>query len=309
MKIRSGGVLTPEFEKRVLDGDIRALRPMLRQAVGVNTLDMAFREIELRAKPGSTDELVFTGYACVVDVPYVITDWLGDYTEIMRDGCFTRTLGNKPDVIFCLNHAWDGAPMARTKSGSQRLGADSTGLHVEADLDATRADVHQVRSAMERGDLDAMSFAFWVTEQTWSPDYDQRDIHAVDIDGGDTSVVTWPANPATTGTTALRKRQAASLMRTRIPALIGQRAADETRAGAKLSAATMGVLQEVLGLISEADDAVDAAQPLLADLMGVPNPDADDASDTQTGESESVAASDLPELVRERQLLAARNRA
>jgi phage head maturation protease len=55
---------------------------------------------------------------------------------------------------------------------------------------------------MDGGELDAMSFAFYVVRQMWSPDYEQRDITEIDLDGGDTSVVTHPANPATTGTTA-----------------------------------------------------------------------------------------------------------
>jgi hypothetical protein len=155
-----------------------------------------------------------------------------------------------------------------------RLAEDSTGLHVEADLDATRADVNILRSAMERGELDAMSFAFWVTRQTWSPDYDQRDIHEVMMNGGDASVVTFPANPATTGTTALRKRAAEAVLRTRVPTLVAQ----ELRAGKALSQATLDTLQQVLDLVASADADVDEAQEVLSTLMGVPNPDVDDAS-------------------------------
>ena len=281
MKIRSGGL--KDFEQRVLDGDVRAMRALVRQASGPNTLDLRFKgQTELRSVPNGTggDRLLFTGCASTVDAPYEMTDWMGSYTEVVRSGAFSRTLNNHPDVIFCLNHGWDGPPMARTKSGSLRLSLDQSGsLMVEADLDGSRADVHQVRSAMDAGDLDAMSFAFWVTQQTWSPDYDQRDILEVDLDGGDTSVVTWPANPSTTGTTALRTQQARSLLRTSIPGLIAERARTEQRAGKALSAATMETLQQVLDLIASADEAVDAAQPLLAALMGVPNPDDDDEPD------------------------------
>lgn len=275
LKVRAGGALTRDLEARVLAGEPRALRALLRQAQGANTLDMGFKDVQLRAAPDGTggSRLLFTGYASVAEAPFTMSDWLGDFTEIVRTGAFSRTLGQSPDVIFCLNHDWDGAPMARTKAGTLRLSEDTTGLHAEADLDGNRADVYQVQSAMEAGELDAMSFAFWVTQQTWSPDYDQRDILEVDLDGGDTSVVTWPANPATTGTTALRKRAANTLLRTRVPALLGEQVRTEVRAGKALSASTMETLQQVLDLIADADDAVDAAQPLLAELMGVPNPD------------------------------------
>lgn len=298
-KIRSGGLR--DLEERVLGGETRAMRALVRQASGPNTLDMAFGDrIELRAMPDGTggSRLRFTGYASVTESPYMMADWLGDYTEIVRAGAFDRTLAANPDVIFCLNHMWDGAPMARTKAGTLRLSADSQGLLTEADLDGTRSDVHQVRSAMDAGELDAMSFAFWVTRQTWSPDYDQRDILEVDIDGGDTAVVTWPANPATTGTTALRKAAARNLLRSRVPVLIAERAREEQRAGKSLSAATMEVLQNVLNLIAEADEAVDEAQPLLAGLMGVPNPDADDQDNDSTtdtdGDSSSESKSTAP---------------
>jgi hypothetical protein len=120
----------------------------------------------------------------------------------------------------------------------------------------------------------------------WSPDYLQRDILEVDIDGGDTSVVTFPANPGTTGTTSLRKQAARGLLRSGIL----DDARMDLRAGKTLSADTMNVLQQVLDLVAEADDAVDAAQPLLADLMGVPNPDADDSSSSQQTNSHTTDA-------------------
>lgn len=294
MKIRSGG-LGP-LEQRVLDGDPRAMRALVRQATGPNTLDLRFNgQTELRSVPNGTggDRLIFTGCASTVDSPYSMADWLGDYTEIVRAGAFTRTLNASPDVIFCLNHAHDGAPMSRTKSGTLRLSA-TTDFMVEADLDGSRADVHQVRSAMDAGDLDAMSFAFWVTQQTWSPDYTQRDILEIDMDGGDVSVVTRPANPATAGTTALRTRQARALMSTRVPSLIAERARAERRSGKALSSATMATLQEILDLISDADDSLDAAQPLLAELMGVPDPDMGDMSTEPSSDTQSETKSASP---------------
>jgi HK97 family phage prohead protease len=303
VKIRTGGL--KDLEQRVLDGETRALRALVRQASGPNTLELPFRDVSIRAAADGTGgtRLLFTGYASIVEAPYTMCDWYGDYTEMIRGGAFTKTLNEKPDVIFCLNHDWNGAPMARTKAGTLRLSEDSTGLLTEADLDGQRSDVYQVQSAMDAGELDAMSFAFWVTRQMWSPDFDQRDIQELDMDGGDTSVVTWPANPATTGTTALRKRAAAALARSRVPQLIVERARAEKRAGATLSAATISTLQEVLDLIAEADIAVDAAQPLLAELMGVTNPDDDGETDASTDTSETDTETNsgpAPEDVRER---------
>jgi hypothetical protein len=67
--------------------------------------------------------------------------------------------------------------------------------------------------------------------------------------------------------------------------LLVERARQEKRVGQTISAATQETLQQVLDLIAAADDAVDAAQPLLAELIGVPNPDADD-SDNEESETE-----------------------
>jgi hypothetical protein len=66
---------------------------------------------------------------------------------------------------------------------------------------------------MERGDVDEMSFGFWVTRQQWSPDYDQRDILEVSLNKGDVSVVNYGANPATAGAQINSRDLAAHLTR------------------------------------------------------------------------------------------------
>ncbi|RJQ68086.1 HK97 family phage prohead protease [Pseudonocardiaceae bacterium YIM PH 21723] len=163
--------------------------------------NMPFQDVELRAKPDGTgkDKLTFTGYASVTETGYERYDWLGAYTEVVRSGAFTKTLSEGADVAFLINHG--GMTLARTKSGTLRLAEDSTGLHTEADLDPANPKVSELRSAMERGDLDEMSFAFIVMRQQWSPDFDQRDILEVSLDKGDVSVVNYGSNPATAGAT------------------------------------------------------------------------------------------------------------
>jgi HK97 family phage prohead protease len=157
--------------------------------------------MELRAKDdGNT--LTFTGYASVTDSPYEMEDFIGSYTETVSRGAFKKTLGEGADVPFKLNH--DGMTLARTKSGTMRLAEDSTGLHVEADLDARNPVVVGIQSAMERGDLDEMSFAFRVTRQEWNDAYTERWINEVNLSKGDVSIVNYGANPHTGGLTNLR---------------------------------------------------------------------------------------------------------
>lgn len=157
------------------------------------------REMEIRSVANGTggDTLKFTGYASVIDAPYEMGDMWGEYTEVVRAGAFAKTLSEGADVPFKVNHA--GLTLARTKSGTMRLAEDSTGLHVDADLDPASPDVQSLRSAMQRGDLDEMSFGFRVVRQEWSPDWSQRDITEVNLNKGDVSAVNYGANPATAG--------------------------------------------------------------------------------------------------------------
>jgi HK97 family phage prohead protease len=158
--------------------------------------------LEARAKDGASGVSTVSGYASVVEEPYEMWDFLGSYAEVVRTGAFTKTLSETPQVQLLLNHG--GLAMAYTKAGTLRLSEDSTGLHMEADVTAARSDVQDMLLALDDGSVDEMSFAFRVTRQMWSPDYDQRDILEVDLHRGDVSVVNFGANPATSVAPALR---------------------------------------------------------------------------------------------------------
>lgn len=229
-----------------------------------------YRTAEFELREHGDTGLTFTGYASVTESPYQRSDFLGDYTETIARGAFKRSLSEGATVDFLVNHNDMGVPMASTRSGTMRLAEDTRGLHVEADLDVARPDVQIVRSAVDRRDLNEMSFAFQVPPggQTWSKDYSERRITSVNLHHGDVSLVNAGSNPATAGTVGLR-------------AFAG--ALQEIRAGKQLSSSTMDTLKQVLSLVSSADDAVDQAQPLLAELMGVPNPDADDEAGEPRG--------------------------
>jgi len=152
-------------------------------------------QLEVRAKAGASNVSTIEGYASVTESPFEMWDWLGPYSEVVRTGAFGKTLAENPQVQLLLNHG--GLAMAYTKAGSLRLSEDATGLHMEADVSTKRSDVGDMLAALEDGSVDEMSFAFRVTRQQWSPDYDQRDILEVDLHRGDVSVVNFGANPAT----------------------------------------------------------------------------------------------------------------
>ena len=149
--------------------------------------------VELRAVDDGSVRVV--GYASTYDQPYPI--WggaaFGGFDEVIAAGAFDKSVRERDDVRFLINH--DGVPLARTKSGTMTLEADDVGLLVDATLDRSSPIVQSLRSAMERGDMDQMSFAFEVVKQEWSPDYTQRRINEVKL--YDVSVVTYPANDQT----------------------------------------------------------------------------------------------------------------
>jgi HK97 family phage prohead protease len=231
---------------------------------------MTFETRTVAAQFETRDEAsgpVIEGYAATFGQPYD----MGPFWEQIDRRAFNRTLGAGPDVRLLVDH--EGQPLARTKSGTLELSADSQGLHMRASLESSDPDVQRLLPKMRRGDLDEMSFAFRVAqggdEWDYSGDRTMRTLNELSLAGGDVSVVTYPANPNTS--VSLRAKD---LHEARC--LFVEQAARELRAGRTLSQANVDKLSQVLKLIAAADEAVDEAQPALAEVLGVPNPDADD---------------------------------
>lgn len=174
---------------------------------------ISYNTTELRA---SADGKTLVGYASVFDSPSEPLP----YTEYVRRGAFRKTIKDGSDVRLLIDH--QGIPLARTKSGTLMLSEDEIGLRVEAQLDETNPDAMRVISAMRRGDLSQMSFAFKTVKDSWNADRSIRDLKEVRL--FDVSVVTYPAYEetvaelrsanntdettiASTAPMALRKRQ------------------------------------------------------------------------------------------------------
>lgn len=266
-----------------------------KKARGATPVGPEFRsypaKFEVRALPGGS-MVEITGYASTYDQPYQMYDWAGPYMEVARQGMCAKTIAEGCDTAFLANH--QGLTMARTKAGTLKLSEDSTGLLTVATGNTSRTDVRDLVTAIEDGNIDQMSFAFTIVRQVWSSDFEQRDLLEVNMNKGDVSAVNYGANPGTSVGVAARA------FRSVRPAAL-HRMAVELREGKALSSATQDVLSQVLDLIAAADDAVDQAQPLLAELMGVPNPDADDEPDTEAAAGQLAAYAALLEQ-REREL-------
>lgn len=133
---------------------------------------------------------VLSGYATVYEFPYSV----GGFNEVITRGAGSKT-AKDGDIRLLVNH--DGVPLARSKGGvgTMTVASDDIGLRIEAPLDPANPRAAEVISAMNRGDIDAMSFGFNVVggRESWDGDLRRIDeFRAVDV-----SIVTYPANPAT----------------------------------------------------------------------------------------------------------------
>jgi len=157
---------------------------------------VAFTNLEAR-QDGEGNKLI--GYASVFDSPSEPMP----FVEYVRKGAFAKTLNDGADVRLLIDH--EGVPLARTKSGTLMLEEDDRGLKVEASLDPMNPDAARVISAMKRGDISQMSFAFRTIKDNWNTDRSVRELKEVQL--YDVSVVTFPAYEETVA--EIRSGQAA----------------------------------------------------------------------------------------------------
>jgi Escherichia/Staphylococcus phage prohead protease len=173
--------------------------------------------VEVRESGEGSGEFTLTGHAAVFNRwSEDLATWAGSFRERIAKGAFGDVLKRKPDVRLLFNH--DGLALARTKSGTLELSEDDEGLRVWARL-APTSTAMDLRMAMQRGDIDQMSFAFTVAEDEWHEDHETDEIERTIVRVGDlfdVSVVTFPAYPDTAA--ALREiRTAAAAGKITIP--------------------------------------------------------------------------------------------
>jgi HK97 family phage prohead protease len=117
------------------------------------------RSIEIRANaPAGTDSLIISGQPIVYDRPAVINSPAGQYTEIIRRGALDGA--DISDCRLLYNHSLNHVPLARTPKTMQ-LTVSPAGLDMSASLPDT-VEARSVHTAVVRGDLTGMSFAFTV---------------------------------------------------------------------------------------------------------------------------------------------------
>lgn len=107
------------------------------------------------------------GHAAVFNQSTTIGNW---FYEVIERGAFDEC--DFDDVLFFVNHNMNKIPMARSRrnngNSTMKLEVDDVGLFIRADLDIeNNSEARTLHSSISRGDIDGMSFAFRIKEQTW----------------------------------------------------------------------------------------------------------------------------------------------
>ena len=126
------------------------------------------------------------------------TDIGGMFEEVIERGALDGA--NLKDVPLLVNHNERMIPVARSRNNNanstMRLMVTPDGLEFYADIDTERnMTARELDSAVERGDLDGMSFKFSVDEERWDnleSDYPTRHILRLGTIA-EISACTWPA--------------------------------------------------------------------------------------------------------------------
>jgi HK97 family phage prohead protease len=123
---------------------------------------------------------------------------LGWYEEIIEKGALDKT--DLKDVRFLVNHNTDMIPLARSRNNTvnstMQMSVDEKGMLIRVDLDTeNNAEAKSLYSAVERGDIDGMSFMFVVDKDMWEDiDTEHPTRHILGIDKVfEVSAVTFPA--------------------------------------------------------------------------------------------------------------------
>ena len=160
-----------------------------------NNVELRSFEFEVRAQQDEDHGTYLDG------TPIVYESWtdLGWYDERIADGALADT--DLKDVSFLVNHNTDMIPLARSRNNNenstmQMSVEDGVGMHIRVNLDTeNNAEAKALYSAVQRGDISGMSFAFMVDGDSWEEvdsDHPKRTITAI---GKvlEVSAVTFPA--------------------------------------------------------------------------------------------------------------------
>ena len=169
------------------------MREIQKGAVRMNKEIRAFN-FEVRADQNEEHGHFLSGVPIVYDAR---TD-LGWYDEIIEKGALDEA--DLKDVRFLINHNTDMIPLARSRNNNEnstmQMSVDDNGMNIRVDLDIeNNAEAKSLYSAVERGDLDGMSFMFTVDGDKWDDIESEHPTRTITKLGKifEVSAVTFPA--------------------------------------------------------------------------------------------------------------------
>ena len=128
---------------------------------------------------------------------------IGWYDEIIDRGALDEA--DLRDVRFLVNHNTDMIPLARSRNNNvnstMQLEVTDGGMNIRVNLDVeNNSEAKSLYSAVERGDLDGMSFMFTVDADRWEDLESEHPTRHIEKLGKvfEVSAVTFPAYQATT---------------------------------------------------------------------------------------------------------------
>lgn len=110
-------------------------------------------------------KMIIEGKAVTFDDPTVLFEIEGnEYKEIIARGSFDET--DTSYAFLKYNHSDAIMAMARTKNGTLQIEVRDDGVYVRAELADTSAG-RDLYTLVKRGDIDKMSFAFTIREESY----------------------------------------------------------------------------------------------------------------------------------------------
>lgn len=147
---------------------------------------------ELRAVNTDEDKPKIEGYAAVFNSK---SENLGGFREIIKEGAFTKTLKEKPDIRALWNHD-SSYILGRTTNGSLTLEQDERGLKVSIVPPETQW-AKDLMTSIERGDVNQMSFQFRAIKDEWRMEDGEAIRDLLEAELFEVSPVSFPAYEST----------------------------------------------------------------------------------------------------------------
>jgi len=206
-----------------------------------------YLEFEIRAEQSEEKGSVITGEPIVFGQ---ITD-LGMFRETIDVGSLDNT--DLKDVRFLVGHDFSMVPLARSrnnnKNSTMQLTVNEAGMGIRVNLDTdNNPRAKELYSAIKRGDITGMSFAFTVDKDSWE-DLDTesplRHVRSV----GRVFEVSAVAFPAYEGTSIQAASEGGALESAKASLESARKQAEEERAAAAEQERRRAVLEELNNLI------------------------------------------------------------